>query len=143
MVRKGRFALFNGEEYELISYRQKYYLKSEDELDLQSGFIKTGNNDEIFIKQVSVSDLQDAYEIFPYAMIDSYRFSVGGYNEELGIVSLVTNNPFVQGKIDVHPYGKDGYILEMPLEAIHIQEDRMPILGFENRSHNQMWAMQQ
>ena len=138
MVRKGRFALSNGEEYELISYQRQYYLKSEDRFDLQRGFIKLSHDDNIFIKQVSVIDLQDAYEVFPYAMVSSYRFSVEGYNEETGIVGLVTNNPFVQGKIDVRPYGQDEYILEIPHEDVHIKEDRIPILGFDNYLRKQL-----
>lgn len=138
MVRKGRFALSNGEEYELISYQKQYYLKSEDSHNLQRGFIKMSHDDKVYIKQVSVNDLQDAYEVFPYAMVKSYRFSVEGYNEKTGIVELVTNNPFVQGKINVRPYGQDEYILEIPHEDVQIKEDRIPILGFEKYPRKQL-----
>lgn len=89
------------------------------------------NNDAIFIKQVSAQELDDAYEIFPYAVVGGYRFSVEGYNEKTGTATLVTNNPFVKEKINVRPYGKHEYIIEIPHEDIQVMEDRLAILGFD------------
>ena len=89
-------------------------------------------NAHVFIKKVSLKELEDAYEIMPYVMILGYRFAVEGYNESTGTVALVTNNPFVQEKINVRPYGKYEYIIEVPHGEIYIKEDRIPILGFEN-----------
>ena len=34
MIRKGRFALWKSEEYELISYQRQYYLQSRNQSDL-------------------------------------------------------------------------------------------------------------
>lgn len=132
MVRRGRFALMNGKEYELISYQHQYYLKSTDIVDLQLGFIDIQGTAKEFTKKVSVEDLEDAYEVFPYAMLIGYRFAVEGYNKKTGNVRLVTSNPFVKKKIDVRAYRKDEYIIELPYEDVVIQEDRIPILGFEN-----------
>lgn len=131
MLRKGRFALLNGKEYELVSYQRQYYLRSDNPIDLENGFIKMRDSEKIFIKKVSVKDLEDAYEIFPYAMLEGYRFAVAGYNEKMNTFALVTNNPFVKEKIAVRPYGKFEYIIEIPYGEIDIQEDRIPILGFE------------
>ncbi len=72
-----------------------------------------------------------ADEVIPYAVISGYRFAVTGYDMETGKVMLVTANPFVKDKIDVRPYGKFEYIIEVPLGDIKIEEDRVPILGFE------------
>lgn len=132
MVRKGRFALMSGKEYELISYQRQYYLKSKDIVDLQLGFIDIQATAKEFIKKVSIEDLEDAYEVFPYAMLLGYRFAVEGYTESSGTVRLVTSNPFVKKKIDVKAYRKDEYIIELPYEDVVIQEDRIPILGFED-----------
>lgn len=131
MIRKGRFAAWNDREFELVSYQREYYLRSEDPLDMQLGFKAMKGNDCAFVKAVSIRDLEDAYEIVPYAMISGYRFAVAGCNEKTGNIALVTNNPFVQEKIAVRPYGKFEYIIEFPLEEIKIEEDRVPILGFE------------
>ena len=132
MIRKGRFALWKSKEYELISYQRQYYLQSRNQSDLQSGFNEIQGNASVFVKKVSVKELEDAYEILPYVMISGHRFEVEGYNMNTGIVALVTNNPFVQKKIDVQPYGKYEYIIEIPYEDIYIIEDRISILGFEN-----------
>ena len=131
MIRKGRFAVSNGREYELISYQRQYYLRSKNPYDLQSGFIKMRNNDKLFLKQVSVKELDDAYEIFPYAILGGYRFSVEGYNKKSEMVTLATNNPFVKEKINVRPHGQYEYIIEVPHEDIQISEDRLAILGFD------------
>ena len=132
MARKGRFARIYGKEYELITYQREYYLKSKDIVDLQFGFIDIQGTAKEFTKKVSVEDLESAYEVFLYAMLIGYRFAIEGYNEKEGTVRLVTSNPFVEKRIDVKPYGKDEYIIELPYEEIVIQEDRIPILGFDN-----------
>lgn len=131
MVKKGRFAVLDGKEYQLFSYQRKYYLKSKNPSDLQKGFIKMQSNESVFIKQVPVETLRDAYEIFPYAIVEGYRFSVEGYNKKKGTVTLVTNNPFVKEKINVQPYGQHEYIIEIPYEELQISEDRFGILGFD------------
>lgn len=131
MIRKGRFALWGKKEFELVSYQRQYYLISEDPVDLKNGFMEKNGDKHVYIKAISVRELEDAYEIIPYAMIEGYRFAVAGYNEKSGKIALVTNNPFVKERIDVRPYGKFEYIIEMLLEDIVIEEDRVPILGFE------------
>jgi hypothetical protein len=131
VIRKGRFALWGNKEFELISYQRQYYLQSGNPLDLENGFVGKSGRKQVFIKSVSIRELQDAYEIIPYAMIAGYRFAVEGYNEKTGKIALVTNNPFVKAKIDVRAYGKFEYIIEIPIDEIRLEEDRVPILGFE------------
>ena len=130
VLKKGRFALSNSKEYELASYQGQYYLKSDDLNDVENGFIKMRSNE--LLKKISVDDIEDAYEIFPYAMVKGHRFVVEGYNAETGMVSLITNNPFVKNKLPVRSYGKSEYILEVLYHTIEIKDDRIPILGFEN-----------
>lgn len=132
MLRKGCFAKVNGKEYRLISYQRQYYLKSKDIADLQLGFMEIQGTAKEYIKKITIEDLEDAYEIFPYAMLRGYRFAIEGYNQETGLVGLVTSNPFVQDKIDVRAYRKDEYIIELPFGHVTIEEDKIPILGFEN-----------
>jgi len=123
--------LWNNKEFELVSYQRQYYLQSGDPLELVNGFIKKNGHKDVYIKTVSIEELEDAYEIIPYGMILGYRFAIEGYDEKTGEVTLVTNNPFVKERIDVRPYGKFEYIIEVLLEDIVIEEDRVPILGFE------------
>ena len=132
MIKKGRFALSNSKEYELASYQGQYYLKSNNPNDLKNGFIKMRNDESILIKNIAIDQLEAAYEIFPFAMVKGHRFAVEGYNNSTGMVSLVTNNPFVKDKLAVRPYGNSEYIIEVPYTALEIKDDRMPILGFEN-----------
>lgn len=132
MIRKGRFALWNNKEYELVSYQRQYYLRSESQSDLQNGFKEIQGDKGVSFRAVSIVELEDAYEIFPYAIHLGYRFAVEGYNEKMNTVALVTNNPFVQEKVAVQPYGKFEYIIEILKEEVDIREDRIRILGFEN-----------
>jgi len=131
VIRKGRFAVWGNKEFELISYQRQYYLQSENPLDMENGFVRKNGEKQVFIKPVSIRELEDAYEIVPYAMIAGYRFALEGYNEKTGKVVLVTNNPFVKEKVDVQAYGKFEYIIEVSLDEIRLEEDRIPILGFE------------
>jgi len=131
VIRKGRFAIWRNKEFELISYQRQYYLQSKNTLDLENGFVWKNGDKQVFVKPVSIRELEDAYEIVPYAMIAGYRFALEGYNEKTGKVVLVTNNPFVKEKVDVQAYGKFEYIIEVSLDEIRLEEDRIPILGFE------------
>ena len=45
MIRKGRFAVWNNREFELVSYRREYYLRSENPRDLQLGFSSTDGDE--------------------------------------------------------------------------------------------------
>ena len=69
MIRKGRFAMWNNREFELVSYRREYYLRSENPRDLQLGFSSTNGDQQVFTRPISLEELEDAYEIIPYAMI--------------------------------------------------------------------------
>ena len=132
VLKKGRFALSNSKEYELASYQGQYYLRSYDPNDLKNGFIKMQNDEKILIKQITIDEMEDAYEVFPFAMVKGHRFAVEAYNKCTGMVSLVTNNPYVKNKLPVRPYGKSEYIIEIPYTTLEIKDDRIPILGFEN-----------
>ena len=140
VLKKGRFALSNSKEYELASYQGQYYLKSIDPNDLKNGFIKMRNDEKILIKQITIDEMEDAYEVFPYTMVKGHRFAIEGYNKYTGMVSLVTNNPFVKNKLPVRPYGKSEYIIEISYNTLEIRDDRIPILGFENNLSNHFHA---
>ena len=140
MLKKGRFALSNSKEYELVSYQGQFYLKSSDPNDLEKGFIKMHNDEKILIKKITIDDMEDAYEVFPFAMVKGHRFAVEDYNSCTGMVALVTNNPFVKNKLPVRPYGKSEYIIEISYTTLEIRDDRIPILGFENNLSNHFHA---
>ena len=131
MFRKGRYAIWNGKEYPVVSQKRKYFLQSDNEIDIENGFTSLGRQNAYF-KEVMPSELEDAYEIFPYAILSGYRFSMESCNEKTGMITLVTNNPYAAKKVDVSPYGMGEFSIEMPFEEITVLEDRVPILGFED-----------
>ncbi len=132
MLRKGRFAVMDGKEYELFSSQRQYYLKSTNILDLANGFAAWPGKKDVFMKKINTKDLEDAYEVFPYVIVSSHRFMVEAVNYQTGMVTLVTSNPFVQGKMNVKPYRVDEYVIECPIVELKIEEERIPILDFEN-----------
>ena len=132
MIRKGRFALWCNKEFELVSYQRDYYLQSKNLSDMELGFSRMKDNEHTFIKQISIEEMEDAYEVIPYALIFDHRFALAGCDVETRKVTLVTVNPFVKDKIAVRPYGEFEYIIEVPLGEIKIEEDRVPLFGFES-----------
>lgn len=133
MIRKGRFARWNGKEYEINSRNKQIFLTATNSDELKNGFTQMSGPNAKLLRSVDVKELEDAYEIVPYAILGGYRFAIEGVDSHTGMVKLVTNNAFAMKKVDVHPYGSDGYMIELPLQSISVQEDRIPILGFENR----------
>ncbi|HEX5564914.1 MAG TPA: hypothetical protein VFX34_08135 [Sporosarcina sp.] len=130
MIRKGRFAVWNGKEYPLLSQRRKYYLQSVNPEDKEIGFVEMGTRG-YFFKEISTDDLEDAYEVFPYALLSGYRFALESYEKETRIVTFVTNNPFAQKKVPVSLHGNE-FRIDIPMDQVEILEDRIPILGFES-----------
>ncbi|MCG3086544.1 hypothetical protein [Sporosarcina cyprini] len=129
MIRKGRFAMWNGKEYALVSYQRQYYLQTEEVCEERNGFERMSGKEHVLIRSVSLKELQEAYEIVPYTMLEGYRFAVEGINQSNGKVALVTNNPFVKGKVDVQPYGSLEYIIELPVDQVDFLEERFPLYG--------------
>lgn len=132
MLRKGRFAVVDKREYRFFSCNQQYYLRTSNILELANGFTPWHGSQKEFIKRVYLEELEDAYEVFPYVMLEGYRFSVEGADAHTKMVALVTSNPFVRKKIAVRPYGMDEYIIELPMDSLVIEEERIAILGFKN-----------
>lgn len=133
MLRKGRFAVIDGKEYALLSSKGEYYLKSSNVLDLANGFCILGGYQDRFIKRVSFDKLESAYEVFPNVMLKSHRFMVESVNYQTDMITLVTSNPFVQKKMEARPYRNNTFIVEYPLEEVKIEEEKIPILGFESK----------
>lgn len=132
MFRKGRFAIWQGKEFPVVSQKRKYYLQSDDENDIKNGF-KSMDSRNVYFKEVVLEELEDAYEIFPFAVLSGYRFSIESYNENNDMITLVTNNPYAAKKVDVSPHGMGGFHIEIPFDEITVIEDRVPILGFDDR----------
>ncbi|MGG0642462.1 hypothetical protein ABE021_00770 [Sporosarcina gallistercoris] len=133
MIRKGRFARWNGKEYEISSRNKQIYLATTNTDELKNGFSLIGGSTTSLLRAVELKELEDAYEIVPYATLGGHRFVIEGIDSQTGMVKLVTNNAFAVKKLELQPYGSDEYMIELPFQSIVVEEDRIPILGFENR----------
>ncbi|WJY26675.1 hypothetical protein [Sporosarcina trichiuri] len=133
MFRRGRFACWKGNEYEISSRNRQIYLTSTDEAQLGNGFSAMDGTSASFVRPVTISELEDAYEIIPYALVKGHRFAVEGIDSRTGLLKLVTHNPFAAKKVAVQPYGSGTFMIEMSVEDVQLAEDRIPILGFEDR----------
>ncbi|WP_040287692.1 hypothetical protein [Sporosarcina koreensis] len=133
MFRRGRFARWNGNEYEISSRNRQIYLTTTDKTELENGFSRLGGKTSSFVRPVTISELEDAYEIVPYALLEGHRFAIEGIDSRTGLLKLVTNNPFAAKKVAVLPHGSDAFMIELPMDNVQVAEDRIPILGFEDR----------
>lgn len=132
MINKGRFAVVGGQEYELISRMEQYYIVSRNVVDLSEGFKQYDRSQNYFLKEVCLAEIEDAYEIFPYVIVEGHRLSVETVNESTGDVRLVTSNPFVQKRLNVKPYRDGEYMIDISIQDLIIEEDKLAILGFDH-----------
>lgn len=133
MIRRGRFARWNEKEYGIISRDKQIYLTTNDINEKQSGFNRVGGPSDVLMRKIDVHELEDAYEVVPYAIVEGYRFAIETSDIQTRYVKLVTNNTFASKKVAVQPYGTGEYMIELPIESVLLEEDRIPILGFENK----------
>ncbi|KZE36827.1 hypothetical protein AV656_13670 [Bhargavaea cecembensis] len=134
-LRKGRYAKWNGRDYELASYQRIYYLTTEDPSLADEGFTPQEGRPGRYIREVSVKELEDAYEIIPYTIYKSHRFTVEGETKD-GKLVMVTSDPYVRNDMNVKPYGRHEFIIEASPEEVDLAEECKGILGFDGQSTN-------
>ncbi|MCM3089241.1 hypothetical protein M3557_15080 [Bhargavaea ginsengi] len=132
-LRKGRFAKWQGNVYELASYQRIYYLSTDDSSLAEQGFRPQNGRPGRYIRKVSVKDLEDAYEVIPYTIYKSHRFLVEGETEDGNLV-LITSDPYVQNDVNVKPYGRHEFIIEVSPHEVDLAEERRGILGFSSKA---------
>ncbi|USK34319.1 hypothetical protein LIT25_02635 [Bacillus sp. F19] len=129
-MRKGKFGVYQGKEYKIISYKKNYYLKSIDPLTQAIGFSLAPGENSIYIKKVEPNDLDDAYEIIPTTFYKGYHFGIIGYDEAKQEVILMTSNPEAWKKLNLETHAKYEFTVDVPLNELDIIEEKEPILGF-------------
>lgn len=127
MIRKGRYGLWKNKEFELFFYQGKYFLRSDDIQDEDLGFSPIEEGKGQLVKEIAIRELDDAYEIVPYAMVEGHRFNVEGYDETDQLVALTSNNPYAKEKLGMRPYGRYEYIIELPIEQIQLKEEKVSL----------------
>jgi hypothetical protein len=132
-LRKGRYAKWNGRDYELASYQRIYYLTTDDPSLAGEGFRPQEGRIGRYVREVSVKELEDAYEIIPYTIYKSHRFTVEGETKD-GKLVMVTSDPYVRNEMDVKPYGRHEFIIEVSPDEVDVAEERKGILGFGDQS---------
>ncbi|WP_434779445.1 hypothetical protein [Neisseria sp. Ec49-e6-T10] len=82
MMRNAIYTIYNGTEYRIFRNRYgKYILVSHDKKDESKGFIKEDEQDEIYLKEVTSSEVGEVYDISPYAIYKGHRFGINSENE--------------------------------------------------------------
>lgn len=132
MIKKGEYAIYKGKEYSIIVKDNFVTLRSFDKSELKNGFRVGGLLKNVYLKDVTIDQLEDAYEIIPHAVFKGHDFGIAGYNEEKGIVTLVTNNPNLMKELNLESHAKYEYNIDVHINEIKILEDKVPILGFGN-----------
>lgn len=127
MIRKGRFGKWKDKEYELFFYQGKYFLRSNDIQDQYLGFNPIEEGKSQLVKETAIRDLDDAYEIVTYAMVEGHRLHVEGYDAKSQTVALTTNNPYAKQKLGMRPYGRYEYIIELPLDRVQLEEEKVSL----------------
>ncbi|MFC4408831.1 hypothetical protein ACFOZY_00135 [Chungangia koreensis] len=127
MIRKGRFGKWKNKEYELFFYQGKYFLRTNDIQDKDLGFTPIEEGKGQLVKETAIRDLEDAYEIVPYAMVEGHRLNVEGFDFETKIVALTSNNPYAKEKLGMRPYGRHEYIIELPFDRVQLEEEKVSL----------------
>ncbi|WP_257348177.1 hypothetical protein [Pseudalkalibacillus decolorationis] len=133
MIRKGEYGVFSGKKFELFYYNQSYYLRSRDQQDTEIGFSSVEGRDSLYIKKVDKSDLEDAYEIVPYAFYKGYKFGIAGFSNERKTVSIVTNDPKVRDLLKLEAPGVAEFTKDVPIHELDVKEEKRPIMGFSDK----------
>ncbi|WP_026677561.1 hypothetical protein [Fictibacillus gelatini] len=133
MIKDGKYAIYKGKEYSIIIEDGYVTLRSFDQSELKNGFRVGGLLKNVYLKDVSINELEDAYEIIPYCIYKGYDFGIIGYSKEKQTVTIVTSNPKAKEKLNLESPGKGEYIKKVPIQDIQIFEEKRPLFGFRNK----------
>ncbi|MGG4489619.1 hypothetical protein [Metabacillus idriensis] len=132
MIKKGKYAIYKGKEYSIISARKdQVKLRSTDPLDIEYGFeLSKMSLAKAYVKTVEKNELDDAYEIIPTTFYKGYHFGIIGFDEAKQEVILMTSNPEAWKKLNLETHAKYEFTVDVPLNELEIIEEKEPILGF-------------
>ncbi|WP_057913943.1 hypothetical protein [Peribacillus muralis] len=121
MIRKGKYAMYNGSEYSFMLLKDKSIrLISNKQPDLSQGF-KHFNN--IYIKNVSVEDVENLFKINSMAKYKGELFPVSE-ERKTGKVLLDTTNTELAKKMDFERTDKYMYSKSVEWDEVEIVEER-------------------
>lgn len=124
VVRRGRYAIYRGKEYELVIKRDgELNLISHSSQDYSLGFLPHPVLADLFTRTVTKSELEEYYSIESYAIYRGHAFRVESAGQ--GQLILYSSDGELADKFDFnHSEGGGFYKLVMPLLVEDIIEER-------------------
>ncbi|WP_434778240.1 hypothetical protein [Neisseria sp. Ec49-e6-T10] len=121
MVRNDIYTNYAGKEYRIFRDRyDKYLLVSNDKSDIVKGFIKEDDEDEIYLKEIFLSEGLEVYSIDTYGIYKNYKFSLSEHGEQY---VLWTSDCEIAEKLGFEMLGRGDYEKLVPKSDIeHIYE---------------------
>ncbi|MFF2458271.1 hypothetical protein [Peribacillus simplex] len=124
MIRKGKYAMYNGDEYSFRLLEDKSIrLISNKQSDLSHGFKHLDEN--IYIKNVSVEEVENLFKINSKAKYKGELFSVSE-DGKTGKVLLDTTNTELAKKMEFERTDKYMYSKYVDWDEVEIIEERKP-----------------
>ncbi|OSI13718.1 hypothetical protein BWD09_12760 [Neisseria dentiae] len=121
-VKSGRYAIYNGKEYRISKIDGHYEIISNDEKDLEKGFIEYKPekklNPRIFFKIVIPSEIKEVYAINTYAIYKGFEFPVR-YEEEGEYILVADYSPLIE-KLQFDRVDKYGYEKKVKKEELDL-----------------------
>ncbi len=132
MIKKGRYALYNGKEYSIIQVNNGHVkLRSFDSSAKENGFVLSAASiTGVYVKTVGVEDIDDAYEIIPSAIYKGFDFGIIGFDKESQEATLMTSNPEAWRKLNLETHAKYEFTVCVPIIDLDVIEEKVTILGF-------------
>jgi hypothetical protein len=124
-IKKGRFAMFNGEEYKVYTNEDHSLdLISHDANDVNNGFIE--QYPDTYVKKVSKNEITGIHRIIPYAKYQGSRFDVNN-QERNGEIHLGTIDATLAKDLGFERTDKYYYEKWVPKTEVEIFEERKEI----------------
>ncbi|MGM7723473.1 hypothetical protein [Metabacillus sp. Hm71] len=125
MIRKGKYVLYNGEEYKftnLNSHLNSIELVSNKPNDLNKGFNLYAEN--VFVKTVSLNDIEKLFYVYLYVRYKGKEFPASDGKD--GTILLDTSDAEIAKELDFEQTDKYQYSKYVPFQEVDIFEKIEP-----------------
>ena len=130
-IKSGIYTIHYGKEYRIARIENHYEIISNDEKDLNKGFIEykpeKNLNPRIFFKMVSPSEIGDVYEISTFCLYHGFEFHIT-YDDGENYVLVSDYSPLVE-KFNFTRIDKFGYEKTVPKDEVDLVYEKKELIA--------------
>lgn len=132
-MKSGYYTEYEGKEYRLAQEKGMFFLISEDDSDVQKGFVKLANpydSRKLYEKKISIEEINKVEYIYTVAIYQGMRVGIESSTKDT--VLLATSDKIFYEKYGFEEVDRNVYMKDVPFDEVELVEGREPARYIES-----------